>query len=179
MNGFVQRMNQGIVYRTVEPIQSAIDQWLASHWWVNFLVHHPLVLLGVVLLIIFLVSGALRAISRTSESLWILVLKLPFRLLSWLGIRSFVWWRKSQRNETGDRLQELLTRLETLREEQDAILAEVKTLVQDKPQNQSLAKRLRNVPKLPGVPAQTQPGQPGANPTPGVLLPPEHSSSCS
>ena len=148
MNGFVQRMNQGIVYRTVEPIQSAIDQWLASHWWINFLVHHPLVLLGVVLLIVFLVSGALRAISRTSESLWILVLKLPFRFLGWLGVRSLVWWRKSQKDEKSDRLQELLTRLEVLQEEQDAILSEVKTLVQDKsqhPQHNALTKMLRGV----------------------------------
>jgi cell division protein FtsB len=143
MNGFVQRMNQGIVYRTVEPIQLAIDQWLASHWWVNFLVHHPLVLLGVVLLIVFLVSGALRAISRTSESLWILALKLPFRLLGWLGVRSLAWWRKNQQDEKGDRLNALLTRLEVLQEEQDAILAEVKTLVQgapQQPQHNALAK---------------------------------------
>ncbi|MEO1208498.1 MAG: hypothetical protein AAFX78_03065 [Cyanobacteria bacterium J06638_20] len=148
MNGFVQRMNQGIVYRTVEPIQSAIDQWLASHWWVNFLVHHPLVLLGVVLLIVFLVSGALRAISRTSESLWILVLKLPFRLLGWFGVRSLAWWRKNQQDEKSDRLQELLTRFEVLQEEQDAILVEVKTLVQDKsqrPQHNVLVRMLRGV----------------------------------
>ena len=148
MNGFVQGINQGIFYRTVESIQSAIDQWLASHWWVNFLMHHPLVLLGVILLIVFLVSGALRAISRTSESLWILALKLPFRLLGWFSVRSLAWWRKNQQDKKGDRLDELLTRLEVLQKEQDVILAEVKTLVQDRPQHplhNVLAKMLRSV----------------------------------
>lgn len=153
MDGLFQWMNRRVVDSTVQPVQSAVDQWLEAHWLVNVLVHHPLLLFGLCLLLIFLVSGALRAISRTSESLWILVLKWPFRVLGWLGFRSLAWWRKSRRDESGGRLQELLTRLEVLREEQDAIIAEVKTLVQKQPQNKVSAKMLQRAIDNDGTPA--------------------------
>jgi|GEM_PF-2067821 len=140
MDGLFQWINQGIVNSTFHPVQSAIEQWLQAHRLVNFFVQHPLWLLGLFLIVVFLVSGALRAISRTSESLWILVLKFPFRVLGWLGFQGLAWWRKGRRDGASDRLQILLTRLETLREEQDAILAEVKTLVQQQPQNKMSTK---------------------------------------
>lgn len=112
------------------PIQVAWEQWLDQHWLIHFFLYHPLSLLGLILIIVFLVSGILRAVSRTSENFWILLLKLPLRGLGWLGAQGLTWFRQGQQAKTsGDRLKELLTRLDSLRAEQDSILDEVKTLL--------------------------------------------------
>jgi hypothetical protein len=111
-------------------IQLAWEQWLTQHWLIRFFLYHPLSLAGVILIIVFLVSGILRAVSRTSENFWFLLLKLPLRGLGWLGAQGLTWFRKGKQTETSaNRLKELLSRLDSLRAEQDIILDEVKTLL--------------------------------------------------
>lgn len=121
-----------IVDSAVQPLQESWEQWLAEHWWVAFLLHHPLALLALIGVLVFLVSGVFRALSRTSENFWLFLVKMPFRVLGWLGVRGMTWLRQNQpKPEKGDRLAELLNRLDHLREEQETILQEVKTLLKD------------------------------------------------
>lgn len=114
----------------VAAVKNAWEQWLTEHWLIAFFLHHPWVLGGLVFLILFLISGILRALSRTSENLWLFLLKLPFQVLGWLGIQSISWLKYSQDKPTPiNRITELLIRLDYLRDEQEAILQEVKILL--------------------------------------------------
>lgn len=128
-NGWQNLFRQG-VNNTLNSMKSPLDQWLNDHGWIRFLVNHPLVLLALVLLILFLISGVWRALSRASENFWILLLKMPFQILAWFGIRSLSWLRRSKPPTTQERLAQLTQRLETLRQEQDTLIEEMKTLLQ-------------------------------------------------
>jgi len=122
---------QRVLDNALAPVRSPIDQWLAEHGWVRFLINHPLVLLGLILLGLFLLSGAWRALSRLSENLWVWLVGLPFQLLGWLGLRGISWLKESQ--QPRDRLTELLNRLDALRQEQEALLKEVRLLIEQAP----------------------------------------------
>lgn len=131
--GLQNRLGQQVLDSTLSPVRSAAEQWLDEHRWILFLVNHPLVLLGLLLLGLFLISGVWRALSRLSENLWIFVVGLPFQVLGWFGLRGISLLK--QRSQPRDRLTELLNRLDALREEQETVLKEVRSLLES-PQRQ-------------------------------------------
>lgn len=130
--GLQNWLGQQMVDNTLSPVRSVMDQWLDQHGWILFLVNHPLVLLGLVLLSLFLLSGAWRALSRLSENLWIFVVGLPFQVLGWFGLRGISLLK--QRTQPRDRLTELLNRLDALRQEQETVLKEVRSLLEQSSQ---------------------------------------------
>ncbi|MBD1910190.1 MULTISPECIES: hypothetical protein [unclassified Leptolyngbya] len=138
--GLQNWLGQQVVDNTLSPVRSALDQWLAEHGWILFLVNHPLVLLGLLLLGLFLISGVWRALSRLSENLWIFIVGLPFQVLGWFGLRGIsLLKQRTQPRVSGapsqeNRLTELLNRLDALREEQETVLKEVRSLLEQSPQ---------------------------------------------
>jgi len=128
MAGVQNWLGQRVMDNALDPVRFSIDQWLAEHGWIRFLLSHPLVLLGLLLLALFLISGAWRALSRVSENLWIFMVGLPFQALGWFGLRGISLLK--QRTQPRDRLTELLNRLDALRQEQDAVLKEVRSLLE-------------------------------------------------
>lgn len=119
-------------------ITAPIQDWLAVHPLWNWLFAHPLWLLGFGLFIIFLLSGLLRAIGRLTEWLWLAILRLPMRLTQWifkgvslLVISLFGLKRPAPPPQIAstDRLIDIVNRLEALKQEQDELLQEVKSIL--------------------------------------------------
>lgn len=118
-------------------VTSSTEEWFAQHPLIAWGVDHPLWTLGVILLVIFLCWGFLKAIAQLIERVWLLIFQFPLRLSQWLFRSLFNLYRRkplaaSEAEESGDRLAVILQQLDRLRQEQDQLLEEVKTLLSSK-----------------------------------------------
>lgn len=90
------------------------------------------------MLLFLLFGGLLRLISKFVEQVWLALLRLPIQLM-----QSFVNWVVSQLgkgpvfrgsgaggSDRNQRLTMILSRLDELRQEQEALLQEIRSLVQ-------------------------------------------------
>lgn len=138
---------QGAVNSFWESLTAPVQDWLSQHPLLLWLAAHPLWLLGTVLLLLFLLSGLLRAVASLTEKLWLGLLRLPILLMQWAWRGSLFLLRRPAAksgllgsteltNPSSDRLTEVLERLETLRQEQDELMQEVKLLLAAKQKNQ-------------------------------------------
>jgi hypothetical protein len=139
-------LNQGFVDQLLDSLMAPLQNWLSQYPPLLWLTTHPLWLLGAILLTLFLLSGLLRAVASLTEQLWLALLRLPITLVQWVWQGSLFLLKrpfaskaltqsKIQSNVAGssalsspDRLTDVLNRLETLRQEQDELLKEVKVL---------------------------------------------------
>jgi hypothetical protein len=126
------------VTRFLDALLAPIQDWLAQHPVFLWLATHPWWLLITILVILFLLSGLLRAVAGLTEKLWLGLLRLPILLVQWVWRGSLFLLRRPfapkplalQASVTPpDRLTEVLDRLEALRQEQDELLKEVKSLL--------------------------------------------------
>jgi hypothetical protein len=137
--------NQSFVDSLLNSLTAPLQAWLSQHPILLWLATHPLWLLGVILLLLFLLSGLLRAVASLTEKLWLTLLRLPIILMQWAWQGSLLLLRRPFASkavnqsspinppllDTPDRLTEILERLETLRKEQDELLKEVKRLAKE------------------------------------------------
>lgn len=122
------------------------DSWFDQHPFISWLTQHPIfsliaILILVVLLIRLLVT-IYRAIANSIDRLWLWILQSPFLLVKSL----FGWEFKSKELETtniitnyelttnSEQLQEIITRLDEVQEQQKLILQEIAQLKQQ-PEN--------------------------------------------
>jgi hypothetical protein len=136
-----------------DALTAPIQDWLGQYPVLLWLGIHPLWLVVVILLVLFLLSGLLRAVAGLTEKLWLVLLRLPILLVRWvwrgtlfLLSRPFAAKPVAQSSlaqsslvksslvnppllDSADRLTEVLDRLEALRQEQDELLKEVKSLL--------------------------------------------------
>ena len=121
-----------------DAIAGSFQSWLMTHPTIHWIVDHPLWSVGLIVLAIFLFWGLLRAIAQFMEQVWLLILRSPLLLLRWLlslGTNAYQRLTGSKTlpaeivSDNQQRLTDILTRLETLRQEQDELLREVKTLL--------------------------------------------------
>ncbi|MBD1849443.1 hypothetical protein [Leptolyngbya sp. FACHB-711] len=140
---------QGLGNRAVEgfwrSLIAPIQEWLDQYPWLEWLLQHPLWLVGLFVLVVFLFAGLLQAIGRLTENIWLTLLGLPFRLIGWVVV-GLVWLvrfvfgkRPSEVKPISEvelaevkpenRLQELLARLDAIRSEEEALLREVKEIL--------------------------------------------------
>jgi predicted PurR-regulated permease PerM len=117
-------------------LTTSVYDWLDAHPLLSWLISHPLYTIAGILLTLLLLSGLLRAFGRMSEQVWIFILRSPFRLTQWIfKTTTAVFIAKLpatqvKEQNTQERLAEILTRLETLRQEQDSLMQEIKTILQ-------------------------------------------------
>jgi hypothetical protein len=119
-----------------------LDSWFEQHPFIYWLTQHPIfslitILILVVLLIRLLVT-IYRAIANSIDRLWLWILRSPFLLLKSL----FGWEFKSKELKTtntitnyelttnSEQLQEIITRLDEVQEQQKLILREIAQLKQ-------------------------------------------------
>lgn len=121
-----------------DAVGMSLQNWLNAHPLIHWVVDHPLWTVGFVVLAIFLFWGLLRAIARFIEQLWLVILRSPLLLFRWIlgmGTRTYEQLAGAKdlpvpaQVKSQERLTEILTRLETLRQEQDALLQEVRSLL--------------------------------------------------
>ncbi|WP_156119978.1 hypothetical protein [Leptolyngbya sp. KIOST-1] len=114
----------------LRPLQS----WLAEHPVVGWLVGHPLWTLGLVVVGLLLFAGLWSAIARLTEGFWLTLVKLPFQLSAWIfaalsGLLVRRWAKPARVEPDGDRLTEIVGRLESLQTEQESLLEELRGLL--------------------------------------------------
>jgi hypothetical protein len=128
--------NQTLLNSLWQSLVAPLQDWINQHPLVAGLVAHPLWLLAAVLLTVFLAAGLLRAVAGLTEQFWLLLLKLPIWGVqaSWRGsillLRLILPAAKSSASKpASQRLSEVLTRLEALRQEENELMRELKLLL--------------------------------------------------
>jgi hypothetical protein len=135
--------NRPLVERLLEPLLTPLRDWLAVHPFWHWLLTHPLWLLGVIVLVLFLFAGLLGAIARLTEAVWLAVLQAPVRLvqLLFIGVAKLVQMPFTPRvttatldqpvsqSDSQERLTSILNRLDVLRQEQEELMQEVRSIL--------------------------------------------------
>jgi hypothetical protein len=121
-------------------LSHTIHNWLATHPLISWGLHHPLQILGIVLLVIFLLRGIFKLTDKLIVDALELVLKLPFKL-------SIFFLRKGKINNTKEagadvgqslelassaqeeELVSILQKLEAMNQEQSQLLQRVRTIL--------------------------------------------------
>jgi hypothetical protein len=113
-----------------------LQQWLVAHPLVSWLWGHPLWTLAVVIAALLLFAGLWSAIARLTEGFWLGLVRLPFWLTGrlWGAVVGLLTQRRAHSAAVAeDRLREIMGRLEVLQTEQEALLAEMRTLLNSHP----------------------------------------------
>ena len=121
-------------------VTSSVNSWLVNHPFFYWLVNHPLISLLIALiaivLIVRLAITIYRAIASMIDRMWLWILRSPFLLLKFL----FGWEVKPKNvpvNSTitnyeitnnPEQLQEIMTRLDTIQQQQQQILEDIAQL---------------------------------------------------
>lgn len=127
--------SHAIADHTQLAVRSSLSEWLSEHPILAWMSSHPIWALVAVWFSVLLLGGLLRALSRLIEHIGLAILKAPLRLLGWLLLLPWRWWRRpvaptpSEPPTAQERLAALLLRLDAVRQEQDAILREIQALL--------------------------------------------------
>jgi hypothetical protein len=128
------------ISQTIEQaIASYVNNWLAQHTYLAWVVTNPVPSLILLVVGIFLLVGLFKAIGRGMEQIWIFLLKTPFRLLQplfrliWRAIRRLFGHTNFSESQltiqtTPDRIESIVDRLQTLAREQELLLGELSEL---------------------------------------------------
>jgi len=128
----IDSLNQTLSDGIQASINSSLNGWIDQHPQLVWLINHPLQSLGILLLGLFLFSGLLGAISRITEKFWLFILTYPFKIFSnsWLLIsKSLQKDDDNQKTEIQKRVTEILSRLESIRQEQTSLSQELESLL--------------------------------------------------
>lgn len=128
----IDSLNQTLSDGIQASINSSLNIWIDQHPQLVWLINHPLQSLGILLLGLFLFSGLLGAISRITEKFWLFILTYPFKIFSnsWLLIsKSLQKDDNNQKTEAQKRVAEILSRLESIRQEQTLLSQELESLI--------------------------------------------------
>ncbi|HEY9626036.1 MAG TPA: hypothetical protein V6C84_01935 [Coleofasciculaceae cyanobacterium] len=134
-----QILSNRIVDQVLNILTAPLQKWLAAHPAGYWLVSHPLWLVGLILIGLLLLSGLFGAIAQLTQKLWIFVLQAPLLLTRWIFAAIFQllgaifrWKGKAEKpveNAQQQRLDEILSRLEVLKQEQDDLMKEAKAIL--------------------------------------------------
>jgi hypothetical protein len=123
----------------------AMQQWMAEHQFWAWLLQHPLISVGLLLVLLVLLQGVLSAIAQFIQRAGLALLRSPWQLSQWLfGFSAkslqaaLTPGTKRDTESKQQRLSEIVDRLEMLKQEQDVLLQEVKAiLASDVPKSSS------------------------------------------
>ena len=131
-----------IVNSVSNTVGTRFSVWLTQHPSIAWLVNHPLIALIAILittiLLVRLVLTVYRAIATTIDRMWLAILRSPFAVLKFL----FGWSPKPEITSTNttvtnyevtndaDKLQEIMTRLDLIQQQQQEIIRELALLKQ-------------------------------------------------
>jgi len=135
----LDRLFSSPLERLTDQVLQPVQDWLTLHPFWNWLLIHPVWLLGVVVLVLFLFAGLMGAIARLTEAIWLALLQAPIRLaqLLFIGVAKLLQLpftakpkvSPASQPNSQERLTAILNRLENLRQEQDELLQEVRSIL--------------------------------------------------
>ena len=122
-------------------LSNTIHNWVAEHPLINWALHHPLQILGMVLLVIFMLRGLFKLIDKLIVDAWVSAFKYLFQLSSLLlrglkkdnSSKALSDLEKSLKLELPEQqvqLVEILPRLEVISQEQNQLLQKVTTILE-------------------------------------------------
>jgi hypothetical protein len=131
--GQAEQFSDHLAKSLLEAIAALCQNWLAAHPLLAWFLLHPFWTLGLLLLSLLLCSGLLRVIARFTEQAWLAVFQSPFRLghflLAKVSHQRGGRHRKLKPDRQQERLQDILRRLDEIKSEQEALLAEMRGII--------------------------------------------------
>lgn len=128
----IDSLNQTLSDGIQAAINSSLNSWVNKYPQLIWVINHPLQCFGILLLGLFLFSGLLGAISRVTEKFWLFILTSPFKIFSNIWLLISKSWQKDndyQKTEPQKRVTEILSRLESIRQEQTSLSQELEFLL--------------------------------------------------
>jgi hypothetical protein len=125
-------------------ITNYFAHWLVTHPYLAWTISHPLPSFGLLLVLIFALSGLIKAIGRGFEQIWLFLLTTPFKLLQpilrwmWRSIERIFGHNnsteeqvesKSMPNAQPEQIERIIDRLQALHQEQQDLVGELSTLL--------------------------------------------------
>lgn len=135
-------MNGIIAQGVQDVVGESIQSWLADHPTLAWIIAHPLWTIALIVLTLFLCWGLLGAIAQLMQQAWLALLRAPLTLAQFLSRRLFqVFHRQAIPSSTQpegqqdlqDQLPNLMKRLETLQQEQEALIKAMQAILISKP----------------------------------------------
>jgi hypothetical protein len=117
--------SEGIKWAVFEMGQDRFIGHSVTAW----LFSHPLWALGGLLVSFVLLSGLLRAITQSTERIWLILLRAPLRFGRWILTQVLGLLKLPIVKPDHNQLYEKVARLEQLQQEQQQLLQEIKTLM--------------------------------------------------
>ena len=68
-----------------QVLWTPLEVWLGEHPFMHWFLIHPLILLGLGLIVLLLLAGLMSAIAHLTQNLWLRLLQLPIQLVQALG----------------------------------------------------------------------------------------------
>jgi cell division septum initiation protein DivIVA len=132
----------GTVSNSVQDLVAHSAQtWIVEHPTIAWTIAHPLWSLALVLLVLFLGWSLLAAIASLTQRSFLFILQAPLKLIQLLLKAAFQLFRgsntsqlvaSSPQQDQQKRLFEILSRLETLRQEQEILMGEIRSILLSK-----------------------------------------------
>ena len=125
----------GIADSVQKALNDTVYGWLNTHPLLSWFVTHPLYAIGVFLFTLLLLSGLLKAFGSIIEHAWVFILRSPFKLgkrLLGIGTKTLATRStivNSSKNNLQEQLSEILSRLEVIQQEQDALTQQAKKIL--------------------------------------------------
>ncbi|XGV98862.1 MAG: hypothetical protein ACAF41_07955 [Leptolyngbya sp. BL-A-14] len=137
----------GVSHVMQDVVGDSIQSWLAEHPVLAWIVAHPLWTIVLLVLTLFLCWSLLGAIAQLMQQVWLALLQAPLKLAQWLSrklipnglLQSFLRKEETSLTKLGsqqdlqEQLPQLLNRLEALRQEQEALIKEMQSMLISKP----------------------------------------------
>ena len=133
-----ERFNDAMVETLQKTTVNSLQSWLETHPIVSWLINHPLWILCIFILLLLLFGGLLRVIGRLTEETWLIIFQSPFRLARWLIAITYKALTNAStskvtnligKNDKKEQLNYILLRLEEIKQEQEELLKEMKTIL--------------------------------------------------
>ncbi len=105
-------------------VQNSVHAWIDAHPIFAWILLHPLWSIGIAIFVLWLAFSLLTALVDAVVQLISSILKLPLT-----GFKRLLLPRRFAKSDSSQRLIEVLDRLEALRQEQDDLLKQVKTML--------------------------------------------------
>jgi phage-related protein len=140
-----QAVNHALSQSIQTGINSLIHDWISAHPFLFWMMSHPLYSFIILLLTVLLLAGLFRAISSLTAGFWIQMLTAPLKLLTSIGKLTVgsagtlsLWgFRRfsqpqDQQISSQEKISQIFSRLEAIKQEQDQLLQELSTLLHSK-----------------------------------------------
>jgi Fe2+ transport system protein B len=108
----------------IANVQTSAQAWIDAHPILAWILLHPLWSIGIAILVLWIAFSLLTAIVDATVQLISSILKLPLT-----GFKRLLLPRRFVKSDSSQQLMEVLDRLEALRQEQDDLLKQVKTML--------------------------------------------------